>query len=159
MDLPKRKRQRLTDYDYSTPGYYFVTICTYQKQHLLSVIKPGDNSGKCENSLTALGEIIQETLDSIPERFSNVKIDKSVVMPNHLHAIIVIEDGGNTKSLSDIVCAFKSLAVNRCRKNGFSYPLFQSSFHDHIIRSQKDYEMIWLYIHSNPLNWQKDCFY
>lgn len=159
MDLPKRKRQRLEKYDYSTPGYYFITICTYHKQHLLSEIKTGDDSGECENCLTDLGRIVQETLDSLPERFPNVRIDKRVIMPNHLHAVIALDGSDFSKSLSDIVCAFKSLAVKRCRTAGFTQPLFQNSFHDHIIRSQQDYEKIWLYIHGNPQNWNKDCFY
>ncbi len=104
MDLPKRKRQRLEKYDYTPPGYYFITICTYHKQHLLSEIKTGNCSEKCENCLTELGRIVQETLDSLPKRFPNVRIDKRVIMPNHLHAVIAIDGGDSSKSLSDIYC-------------------------------------------------------
>lgn len=128
MDFPKRKRHRLADYDYSSPGYYFVTICTYEKQHLLSVINPGDSPGQWENKLTVLGKIVQETLECIPNHFANVRIDKSVIMPNHLHAIIVLEKEEHRASLSDIICAFKSLAVMRCREKGFLVLYFKNHF-------------------------------
>ncbi|MBO5742998.1 MAG: hypothetical protein J6R68_01790, partial [Clostridia bacterium] len=63
-------------------------------------------------------------------------------------------------TISDIICTFKSLTTKLCKENGFeNVRLFQSSFHDHIIRDRYDYEKIWEYIDTNVIRWEQDCFY
>ena len=93
-----------------------------------------------------------------------IKIDNYVVMPNHIHILLSIYEPAAGASpcptVSDIMCTFKSITARMCRQAGLSdKQLFQSSFHDHIIRSEKDYRKIWEYINSNSERWTKDCFY
>ena len=161
MELPKRKNTRLKNYDYSTPGVYFVTICTKNKAHLLGTIKNG------EMNFSGIGEFADKEILQIEKFYGNVSIDKYVVMPNHIHMIILISEGMNpfpTKKcdISNIVGKFKA-AVSRSVGNAFMHSvkntLWQASFHDHIIRGDEDYNKIWQYIDTNVLQWEQDCFY
>ncbi len=157
MNLPKRKPTRLKDFDYSSPGAYFVTICTKDKKCLLSDIIVGE--GLCplpKNSLTAIGKETEKSIQYIGENFADIDIDKYVIMPNHVHLIVTIKDSGGdgTPPLQDVIRNFKSYTTNKYGK-----VLWQRSYHDHIIRSEKDYQKIWEYIDTNPLKWKLDCFY
>ena len=78
-------------------------------------------------------------------------------MPNHVHAIIVLTD--DKTKLSDVVCSYKSYVTKKIHELQPDMKVWQSSFHDHVIRNQQSYEKIWLYIEGNPMNWDKDCFF
>ncbi|MBP3372730.1 MAG: transposase [Clostridia bacterium] len=163
MTLAKRKPNRLQNYDYSNSGYYFVTVCTYEKRMLLSQIV-GQGLAPAENRLTEYGKIVQEELLALENRYANVRIDQFVVMPNHIHAIVVLQNDSAAgaspcPTLSDVVCVFKSIATRRCRPAGFKGKFFQTSYYDHIIREREDYEKIWEYIEYNPIKWNDDRFY
>ncbi|MBQ8622333.1 MAG: transposase, partial [Oscillospiraceae bacterium] len=84
-------------------------------------------------------------------------IDKYVVMPNHIHIIIFLY-GGKSR-LDNIIGSYKSFVSRRIHKQQPALKVWQESFHDHIVRNEKSYQNIWLYIESNPMNWEKDCFY
>ena len=92
MDKPKRKQIRLPEYDYSSAGVYFVTICTHEKRRILSDVVVGaiHESPAAEVRLTAAGEIVEEVLQALPQRFPNVQIDHFVIMPNHVHLLVQI---------------------------------------------------------------------
>ena len=147
LQYPKRKHPRLDLYDYSSEGYYFVTICTHQKRCIFGNPK----------HLNALGRIAQEGLTSIDEHFPDVIVDKYVVMPNHIHAIIVLR--GNSVNLSTVIGSYKSYVTQKIHSLYPKLEVWQTSFHDHIIRNQHGYEQIWSYIDSNPDNWEADCFF
>ena len=155
MELPVRKLPRLRGYDYSSENYYFITICTHQKKCLFA-------NGK---QLTALGRIAQEDLLEIPLHFEGVKLDKHVVMPNHIHAIIAIgcdnqaERSRPFPTLSTIVGLYKSGVSRKIREMRPGVVVWQKSFHDIIIRNTAAYEEIWNYIDENPLKWELDEFY
>ena len=89
MNLPKRKRTRLKGYDYSTPGAYFVTICTHNREPLFEI----ENVG---NDLRVVppeqNRIIHKWLKETQNKFDNIKIDKYVIMPNHIHIIVIITE-------------------------------------------------------------------
>ncbi len=164
MDFPKRKPPRLKGYDYSSPGAYFVTVCTKNKCKILSNILVGQGLAPAVNNLTSYGYIVKSEIESIEHNYKHVKIDKYVIMPNHIHILISIYEttagASPCPTISDIICALKSKATIKCRKQGFTEKhLFQSSFHDHIIRGEKDYNKIWEYIDTNIIRWDKDCFY
>ena len=80
--IPTRKPTRIPNYDYATPNYYFVTICCHEK---LCVFGNVDQPNLC-------GKIAEACLNQIPSVFPNVVVDKAVVMPNHVHAIVVLKD-------------------------------------------------------------------
>ena len=163
MNLPKRKPTRLKEYDYSQNGAYFITICTHNKRHLFGDII---NS---QMHLNDLGKIAEEQILNIESHYMNVQIDKYIVMPNHIHMIITILETERINpfptikyDIPNIVGKFKS-GVSRIVGNAFMHsvkrPIWQSSFHDHIIRGEKDYQKIWEYIDTNVAIWEKDCFY
>ena len=159
--LPKRKHPRLDHYDYSTPGGYFITICTHNRRCLLSRIV-GRGLAPAEIRYTPYGLIAREQLLLLEERYPSLKIDQYVIMPNHIHAILVLEESsGNRRNLSvtDIVCAFKSLTTRQCKKLHPIDKLFQTSFYEHVIRGREDYQEIAEYILNNPQKWELDQLY
>ena len=142
--FPVRKKTRLQNYDYSSPNYYFITICCSEMKCLFG--RPGVPN--------TMGLIAQEAILRIPQHFANARVDKHIIMPNHIHAIVVLQ--GKGASLPLIVGQYKSYVTRQIRKTRPGIEVWQTSFHDHIIRNQKEYESIWLYIDANPQNWEKD---
>ena len=145
--FPKRKNPRLAHFNYAQPGYYFVTICTKDKQCFFGA--PGQ--------LNLMGRIASECLQDIPSHFPQVSIDKCVVMPNHIHVILKLSS--NSTNLSAIIGQYKSAVTQKIRKRTPYAVIWQTSYHDHIIRNEADYQRIWLYIDANPFRWKDDCFY
>ena len=160
--LPKRKPTRLKGYDYSLNGAYFITICTKDKKCILGKIV-GQGLAPVVTDLSQYGKIAKGQLLDLENRYKSVKIDKYVIMPNHIHIILVMDNSAGASpcpTISDVVCSFKSLTTRMCNKaDNKSQKIFQTSFHDHIIRGKKDYQKIWEYIDTNPIKWELDCFY
>ncbi len=143
------KRRRLANYNYSDNGLYFVTICCQQKENYFW------DKDRYENGViefTRAGEITKEVIENISENYKNTRIDNYVVMPNHVHFIIELSNAD--VNLSIIVNQLKGVISKR-----LGYSPWQRSFHDHIIRGEKDYEMIWNYIEANPSKWNEDKYY
>ena len=149
MDFPKRKSPRIPGYDYSSANYYFVTICTHEKKCIFG--RPG--------VLNSMGNIAQFCLMRIPELYHHVKIDKYVIMPNHVHVIFDVANHIVRADLSMIIGQFKMAVTKQIREHNPGFVVWQRSFHDHVIRNQKGYEEIWNYIENNPQKWEDDCFY
>lgn len=169
-----RKLNRLSSYNYSKVGYYFVTICTKNKISYFGKIKNG------KIILSNIGRIMDHFWQEIPEHFLNVKLDEYIIMPNHVHGIIVIIKNddkcvGNKnfcslqkdktkinwqakwgKSLSSIVKGFKIGVTKWCRHNNYNNFAWQKSFHDHIIRNEESLNKIREYIIYNPVKWIED---
>lgn len=167
---------RLKDYDYSTAGMYFVTICTHNRTPYF---------GKITNNeliLNECGNYALNCLISINKHFSYVEIENYVIMPNHLHFILFIKDTEDIKklgkerktllvtslqhsiispqsgSLSTIVRSYKSAVTNLCNKNNISFK-WQSRYFEHIIRNEKSYTKLSNYIQNNIINWELDDLY
>ena len=171
-DLPKRKHPRLEKYDYSSPGAYFITMCTQNRRCLLSRIVgrglapaaslPIDRIDDCIE-YTKYGDVAKRQLLMLEERYSHLKIDRFVIMPNHIHAIFVLNNktaGASPRpTLTDIICAYKSLTTAEMKRNGFDGKVFQNSFYEHIIRDSDDYRKIVDYILNNPIKWYYDELY
>ena len=121
-----------------------------------------------ENRLTEYGEFAEQIIKILPDRF-NVLIPKYVIMPNHIHLIIQIINNENRairesplqyhRSIVDKMIGFLKMNVSKKIHNIDSNKMWQRSYHDHIIRSEKDYQRIWEYIDTNVLRCEKDCFY
>ena len=163
MDLPKRKPTRLSYYDYSTPGAYFLTLCTQDRRCILSSIVGGGALDAPHTQLTTVGTIAQKYILS-GNNIPGVPVDKFVIMPNHIHMILFVDEtacSGPSKApaptnamIPHFVSAFKRF----CHRD-LGEAIFQRSYHDHVIRGDEDYLKIWQYIDSNPAKWQEDCFY
>ena len=160
--LPARKHPRLKNYDYSSAGAYFVTICTQNRKTLLSTIV-GRGLAPAEVNLSSYGKIAQEELLALEKRYTFLKIDHYVIMPNHIHAILIIKDdpaGASPRpTVADIVCAYKSITTAKCKKYQPIQKLFQTSFYDHVIRNREDYYETVRYIMGNPSKWLEDSLY
>ena len=115
-------------YDYSTPNYYFVTICTKDKRCLFG------NAGH----LNTLGQIARDRLLETSAHFPEVTVDKYVVMPNHIHAILILRQ--QNVQLTTIIGQYKAAVTKEARAIYPDIDIWQTSFHDHIIRNQASYE-------------------
>jgi putative transposase len=166
---------RLRTYDYSSSGYYFVTICTKDRQNFFGDIVAG------RMRLSEIGHIAQKYWQEIPKHFPFVKLDEFQTMPNHIHGILIIRKTTNhTKhvvetrqclvstginrfqnqgrdTISSIVGSYKSICTKtvNAMKNNISFA-WQPRFYDHIIRNETSLNRIRKYIRDNPLNWTDD---
>ena len=158
VEYPKRKTIRLPEFDYDT-GAYFVTICTQDRRCILSDILVGEGLAPPVCRQTEIGNIVEKEIQAIPERYHNVKIEKYVIMPNHIHMIVMIhaDAGGASPSptLIDVVRVIKSMSARKT----IGARLWQRSYHEHVIRNELDYLEIWNYIDTNPSKWALDRYY
>ena len=145
-NLPKRKNIRLRYYDYSEEGLYFITICTKNREQLLGKITE-ENQIK----LTKVGTIVEKSIRNLERIYSNITIDEYVVMPNHIHIIIIINEK-NDLTISRIINQYKGGITKK-----IGYPIWQKLFYEHIIRNANEYYKIKQDIQSNIANWKEDC--
>jgi len=160
----RRKSLRITRHDYSSAGAYFITICIKDRKRILSdIIKPVGVGAHDDPKikLTEIGKIIEKHLLS-SENISGVKIDRYVIMPDHIHAIIVLNpneyilpDKGSSMAptptnemLPHIVSTFKRFCNKEIGEN-----IFQRGYIEHIVRDREDYETRTKYIYENPIKW------
>ena len=159
MDLPNRKQNRLEDFDYGQIGCYFVTICTLKRQHLFEIESVG-------NDLCVVpcvqNQIIHKWIKETENKFDNIKIDKYIIMPDHLHLLVNITERHIGRSLQDAMRFFKTMTTNEYIKGvknnallPFDKKLWQKSYYDHVIRNQGDYNETWEYIENNPAKWME----
>lgn len=172
MNLPKRKDNRLKDYDYSSAGAYFLTFCTYNRQKLLSDVvgaiheSPETVYELSEIKLKKCGEIVDRIINDVPKRFE-VEIITYVIMPNHIHMIVFINDVRairesplQARSLISKIIGY--IKMNSSKEIHLFLPdkkLWQRNYFDHIIRDDNDYLNIMEYIQTNPGKWTEDRFF
>lgn len=145
-----RKKMRWKNFDYSNAGSYFITICTINKNKLLSNFI-ADKSFKPILVLSDCGKIVDKNINNIRFCYNNVYIDNYVIMPNHIHLLIT----SNTNIyIPNLIRTFKTLSSKELGKS-----IFQRSYHDHVIRNKQEYTQIWQYITDNPINWNKDVYF
>lgn len=162
MECPKRKTIRLQTYDYSTPGAYFVTICTQERCCTLSSVRRGDPCGRPSVELTEFGRVVERCFDEVSALYG-AAFDAYVIMPNHIHFICRLDAERATArvapTLGQIVGALKSLSANQCRKAGLHEKLWQRNYYEHVVRNENDYLENMTYIENNPAKWTEDRFY
>lgn len=153
INQQKRKANRLKDYDYSQNGAYFITICVNDRKPILSSVTVGANCVR----LSKIGIIIDNELQKINSIYENIFVDNYVIMPNHIHLIIRIDNDGRTQfapTMSRIIKQFKGSITKQIGK-----PIWQKGFYDHIIRDEYDYRIKQQYIDENPIKWIEDELY
>jgi putative transposase len=176
----RRRSLRLSGYDYAQAGAYFVTICTQNRACLFGEIASGAMRPN------GAGELATRLWHEMPERFFDLEVDASVVMPNHIHGILVLSDvgaplvdardeaidaGAATRAaptavratIGDIVGAFKSRftvefirGVRDGRWPAFSRRVWQRNYYEHVIRDDRELARVRRYIEENPLRWEFD---
>ena len=160
LERPKRQRIRLQAYDYSTPGAYFVTICTRDRRCILSDIAVGAAiSRPPELRLSRCGEIVALAIRNIPSVYPNVSVDHSVIMPNHVHLILRLHDDENGRMISAPTVSTIVAQMKRWASRQAGTALWQRSYHEHVIRNESDYREIREYIENNPVRWIEDRYY
>jgi REP element-mobilizing transposase RayT len=165
-EVHKRKSIRLKDYDYSQAGYYFVTICTQNREKIFGEVVNG------RMKFSEAGMIADKCLNEIQIHFPNSKLDYYCIMPNHLHLIIIInEDVGNThacslqfsrdKQLLPVILGSVKSAISKFIHHHYNNTnkVWQKSYYEHIIRNDLELYEIRKYIEINPLNWENDEYY
>ena len=177
---PARKSTRLKNWDYSSEGAYFITIWSHNHKNLCSRISvgaihesPADYRAflyeYADANLTSFGKIIQKTINKIPARFG-VKITDYIIMPNHIHLVIWVENCSDERAIresplqkrdliSKIVGYLKMNSSKEIHKISEIEKIWQRNYHDHIIRNDEDYCRIAEYVFNNPGKWEEDCFY
>ena len=157
-ERPVRKHNRLIQYDYSQNGAYFITICTENRKCILSRGVGATIGRPAYARLTHNGVIVENAIHGIDTHYESVRVDKYVIMPNHIHLLLSIGCANGrpmvAPTISRVIQQMKGIATKQ-----IGYNIWQKSFHDHIIRTDSDYEMIWEYIDTNPARWETDCFY
>ncbi len=161
MDLPNRKHPRLKDYDYSSVGAYFITVCARNKECIFSRITVGrDDPGAPETALSSRGKIVEKYILSIPKAYADITVENYIIMPNHVHILMTIND--NAKAVSENYGAPRSSrptvssvigALKRFTNRETGEKLWQTSFYDHIVRDENDFLTRWQYIDKNPAKW------
>ena len=153
MNYPKRKQMRLSDYDYSQNGYYYITVCTYNRNKLFGKLQNG------EIYLSEYGKIADFVWNDLINH-NPIVLHEYIIMPDHIHGIIQINNNSKSVEISEIIRQFKTFSSKRInehlKRNGLEpFPtgkLWQKSFYDHIIRDENDYIIKSQYIINNPID-------
>ena len=148
--LPTRKKNRLENITYTENGIYFITICSKDKKCIFSMVNPGANELPApEINLTQIGKITDEAINGIESHYENVSVVNYVIMPNHIHLLIKIEnDGGRMISAPTVVGSLKRIVSRQA-----GVPIWQKGFYDHVVRDVDDLQIKWNYIEDNPTRW------
>ncbi len=160
--LRRRNSLRLEGYDYSEPGAYFITTVTHQRACLFGKVV------NREMQLNASGKMVEKVWSELPKHYPHIELGMFIVMPNHVHGIIIIdEDVGaglrpaptKKHGLSEIIRAFKSFSSRHIHEIDEFSPerIWQRGFHDRILRNEKEWQNVHLYIEANPVNWENDA--
>jgi REP element-mobilizing transposase RayT len=178
MTYPQRYRRsiRLAGYDYSRSGAYFVSICTRNRECLFGVLVDAGMQ------LNGAGSIVQTAWDDLPSHYPHLELDAFVIMPNHIHGIVVLADfafrrieagfkaapttpaptmpivPSKRHALPEIVRAFKTFSARRINvlRNSPGVPVWQRNYYEHIIRDEESLNRVREYIANNPARWVED---
>ena len=167
-----RRSVRLKGYDYAKAGAYFVTICTHDKECLFGYVEND------EMVLNDKGKIAYNEWLRTPTLRPNVSLDVFEIMPNHMHGIIIINESpincppepdllvefkptfkSPSKTIGSIVRGYKAAVTSQINGPDVKDLIWQSNYHEHIIRDEKSYQFISNYIVNNARNWRQDKFY
>ena len=165
-DKHRRRSIRLRDYNYAQAGAYFVTICSRDRGFLFGEIMDG------EMRLNVYGQLVLECWDDLVNHYRHIELDAFVVMPNHVHGIIILNppvgagfkpapthgESAPIHGLPEIVRGFKTFSsrrINQLRETA-GQPVWQRSYYEHIIRNESELDRTRQYILDNPAKWQED---
>ncbi len=171
-----RRSIRLRGYDYSRPGAYFITICTYNRACLFGEIADD------EMVLNEAGRIAEKCWHEIPSHFPHVRLDTFIIMPNHIHAIVILAEqpvdgtdvgaknfsplrphatavrrsSGTSQTIGSIVRGFKIGVTKWMRQHTDVYNVWQRNYWEHIVRDEQELHRMRRYIIDNPAKWATD---
>jgi len=156
LDRQHRRSIRFPGNDYSRLDLYFVTICTHGRECILGEVENG------EMRLTYAGRTVQWAWDALPKHYLHTRLDAFIVMPNHVHGVLKLEeqDPGSSRrhALGEVVRALKSFSARRInRRQGTpGAPIWQRNYYERIVRDENELENVRRYIADNPAKWADD---
>ena len=192
MDLAKRKSQRLREFSYSETAAYFITVICFKRKHLLGRIDPTcaasrkpvrggvpdaprpeiSNCAEITVELSGIGKIVDAKIREMDEKFPGVSIDHFVIMPNHVHLLLSVDETCGASRTPPLTGSTESKTVrsNETIPRFISYlkrstnrvagaEIWHRGYHDHIIRDCADYMVRYKYISDNPARWAEDEYY
>jgi putative transposase len=149
---PRRHSLRLKGYDYSQAGAYFITVCTHRR-----VLLFGDVI-EANVRLNDVGAIVNESWANLPNHYRGIELDAFIVMPNHVHGIIILSDDTETcHGIPEIVRGFKTFSARKANEHRRARAAFwQRGYYEHVIRDGRGLNRIRAYITNNPGCWNDD---
>jgi len=159
MERVVRKNNRLRHFDYSNPGFYFITICTHKMKCCFGTI---ENSALI---LNRLGKLVEQLWMETTKIRSNIELHEFVVMPNHFHAIVQLTENescsNHQQNLGNIIKGFKSSVTSSYRKQmeNDKRKIWQRGYNEHIVRNEQSLLKIREYVVNNPLKWELDRYF
>ena len=177
IEYSDRKRPRLKDFNYGNIGTYFITVCAKGRKSIFGKVEWRTEDGAPYNAgldvgrtvlgaplavvcLYEAGKIVDEQIKLLNQFYPDITVDNYVIMPNHIHILISImkedteEYSKNVKKIPRIIGTIKRFTNAKAKQQ-----LWQTSYHDHIIRNEADYKKHWTYIDNNPSRWAEDEYY
>lgn len=147
-NIPKRKRVRIKNYDYSSSGAYFVTVCTADKQPILWEYV---EAATCRPNLSKIGTVVETAILNIPKHYPMISVDKYCIMPDHIHMIMSINTDENGRQIAAPTVSTVVGHMKRWVSMQIGQSIWQKSFIDRVIRNEKGYQTVWEYIENNPI--------
>ena len=158
-NFPVRKKNRLTGFDYSSPNAYFITICTRERQKLFWTAVGATNGRPPDLPLSPCGQVVRSAIETIPQHYPAYVLEHYVIMPNHIHLLLRIQADESGRpmvapTVSTVVAQMKGAVTKQVGIN-----VWQKGFHDHVVRTEADYQDIGTYIDNNPIMWAEDSLF
>lgn len=150
---PQRKTVRLPQNRYGAGAYYFITVCTKNRARSLGTVT--GEAAQAHTVLSSLGRTAEQNLLAVGEHYPGVTVETYVIMPDHVHMVLVIGcDGPGAQSAATVPRVMNAWKASVSRAAG--RPVWQRSYYEHVIRGQQDHDEIARYIENNPRQWVLD---
>ena len=152
----RRKPNRIPDFDYSQNYAYFLTICTADRRYWFGTVEKTGEQQPAQVRLSRIGQIVDASIRAIPEHYPNVHLEHHIVMPNHIHLLLRLENrtGQKPVSISTVIQQFKGFVTKKIGKS-----VWQKLYYDHVVRDAEDFAVKWRYIDNNPNRWVDDPYF
>ena len=152
----------MTEYDYSTGGYYFITACAKDKQCIFGTAAGRGILEAPYVELSSAGKQVESALSFLNTHSKDICVDKYVIMPNHIHMILIVKENcgaSRCKRPTNAGIPMFLSSLKRYTNRQMGQNLWQTGYYDHIIRNEEDYLRIWQYIDGNPAKWEEDKYF
>ena len=146
-ERPNRKPIRIENYDYSTPGAYFITVCINSRKPILWNV----GAAICRPNLSKIGSIVETAILQIPEHYPMITVDKYCIMPDHVHMILSINTDQDGRQIAAPTISSVVGHMKRWVSMQLGHSIWQKSFVDRVIRNEMGYQAVWEYIENNPI--------
>jgi REP element-mobilizing transposase RayT len=152
----RRKPNRIPDFDYSQNYAYFITMCAENRQCVFGAVVDGGEGQAALIRLSDVGMIADQSIQAIPVHYPSVRLENYVIMPNHIHLLLRLENPAGEKavSVSKVIQQFKGYVTKQIGRS-----VWQKLYYDHVIRDANDFAVRWQYIENNPYRWLEDKYY